>query len=322
MINILACASDNYTMQCGVLFCSVCENNEFEPIHFYVFTDSSFTVKHKSQIRDLIDSYPQKQVDFIEVADEDIDQFLKFENYYYTRHVFYRLLMAKLLPITVDRVLYLDCDIIVRKSLKPLWNIDISQFAIGAVHDAQEGLIHQYNRLEYTYDKGYFNSGVLYANLDYWRKTNATDRLFKYINSFSEKIKMPDQDPLNVVFQDEKKFISFTYNLQSDLLFKVDNMSFDYNKYKEDLSICREDPVILHLSGARPWVKGCNHPFQNEYFKYRKKTIWKNEPLWKDNAPLRIRLFRSRIIRHILSKFGVCNIIPDLFDRSLNLNHK
>ena len=200
MINILACASDNYTMQCGVLFCSICENNKIEPIHFYVFVDKDFTMDHKQQMEALINKYPQKQVSFITVLDDDVNRFLKLENSYYTRHVFYRLLMAKLLPLTVDRGLYLDCDIIVRKSLRPLWEIDISKKAIGVVRDAQEGVIYQYNRLGYSYDKGYFNSGVLYANLTYWRETNATERLFEYINFHADKIKFLSHIICNLIF--------------------------------------------------------------------------------------------------------------------------
>ena len=319
MINILACASDNYTMQCGVLFCSICENNKIEPIHFYVFVDKDFTMDHKQQMEALINKYPQKQVSFITVLDDDVNRFLKLENSYYTRHVFYRLLMAKLLPLTVDRVLYLDCDIIVRKSLRPLWEIDISKKAIGVVRDAQEGVIYQYNRLGYSYDKGYFNSGVLYANLTYWRETNATERLFEYINFHADKIKLPDQDPLNVVFQDEKKFIPFTYNLQSDFLFKVDKMAFDYNKYKKELESCRENPVVLHLSGARPWINGCKHPFKSEFIKHRDKTFWKDTPLWIEKKSINVRLYQSVFLRKILSKLGVCNTIINPFDYSLKL---
>lgn len=318
-IAICACASDNYTMQCGVTFCSVCENNKDAAIRFFVITDEDFKEEHKQQLRELIASYDKKEISFLAADERLVDKFLAFDNYFYTKHVFFRWFMADLLPSDVSRVLYLDCDTIVRKPLRPLWETDMSGYAVGAVHDAQEAKITQFNRLEYSYDKGYFNSGVLLVNLDYWRQNNVAARLFAYLEKHPERVDMPDQDPLNAVLQDEKKYIPFTYNLQSDFLFTVDRMTIDYNKYKEELETCREDPVILHLSGARPWIKGCTHPYQSEFFKYRALTIWKDAPLWKDYAPLKRRLMMSNKVRRPLSHLGLCQVLQDPFNRTLHL---
>lgn len=318
-INICACASDNYTMQCGVLFCSICENNKKENIHFFVIVDDKFSKEHKQQIQNLISQYNNKQVEFLLVPDEKIDNFLSFENYFYTRHVFYRWLIPILLPSEIIRVLYLDCDIIVRHSLRKLWKTDLTDIACGVVHDAEEAKISQFNRLGYSYEKGYFNSGMMLINLAYWRRNNIMERLFSFLKDNFDKIEMPDQDPLNVVLQDNKKFVPFTYNLQSGQLLTINNMIFDYYKYRDELNVCREDPVVLHLSGARPWIKGCKHPYKNEFFKYRDKTIWKDEPLWDDYAPLKERLFMSNKVRKILSRFGLCHVLEDPYDRTLRL---
>lgn len=51
MINIVACASDNYTMQCGVMMCSVCENNKNEAVNFYIFVDALFLKRTKKTWR-------------------------------------------------------------------------------------------------------------------------------------------------------------------------------------------------------------------------------------------------------------------------------
>lgn len=317
-MNIVACASDNYTMQCGVLFYSVCKNNTEEYINFYVITDILFTDKHKDEIRQTISEFPNKCVSFIEVNDQQIEKFLTFENNYYTRHVFYRLLMAELLPTDIEKVLYLDCDIIVRHNIEELWNINIDNFAVGCVHDSQEGKMEHYNRLNYTYDKGYFNSGVLLVNLKYWRDNKVTKRLLDFIRMYPDRIKMPDQDVLNAVLQDEKKFISFTYNYQSGLMFKRRYMyHFEYVKYEKELTAIQQNPVVLHLSGARPWIEGCDHPYKEEFFKYRNQTLWKDEPLWPQRKSTKIKIIDA--LRPIGAKVGVCHVIPDYFDRSLLL---
>lgn len=318
MINIVACASDNYTMQCGVLLYSICKNNVDVVVDFFVIVDNRFTDIHKEEIRNTISYFPNKSVTFIEVSDHQIGKFLSFENSYYTRHVFYRLLMAELLPPKIDKVLYFDCDIIVRHNIEKLWNINIENKAVGCVHDSQEGKMEQYNRLYYTYDKGYFNSGVLLVNLKYWREKNVTTRLLDFITMFPDRIKLPDQDVLNYVLQDEKIFIPFTYNYQSGFMFKRRYMiHFEFVKYEKELTAIQQNPVVLHLSGARPWIEGCDHPYKEEFFKYRNQTIWKNSPLWPVRKPLKARIVD--VLRPLGEKMGVCHIIPDYYDRSLKL---
>lgn len=318
-MNIVACASDNYTMQCGVLFYSVCKNNADEEIQFFVITDKQFTEENKKKLHETINAFNNKNLRFITVEDWQIQQFLPFETYYYTRHVFYRLLMADLLPAYIDKALYLDCDIIVRHNISKLWDIDISNVAVACIHDAQEGQISKFNRLGYPYEKGYFNSGVLLANLAFWREKKLSERFSKYIKDNSHLIVLPDQDVLNAVLINEKKFIDFTYNLQSDFLFKVNGMDFEYIKYKDRIDSVREDPVILHFSGARPWTKGCLHPYKEEFFKYRSFTLWRNEPIWPHKRKLKRRIFDA--MRKPLHRFGV-SLIENYFDYSLKLKEK
>ena len=322
MINIVACASDNYTMQCGVMMCSVCENNKNEAVNFYIFVDALFSEAHKKDLEDLASGYSRKKVFFVLVSDERIKEFLKFETYLYTRHVFYRLLMAELLPYDVERVLYLDCDVIVRHSISHLFEIGIDNYIVGVVHDSQEAVISQFNRLEYSYDKGYFNSGVILVNLKRWREKDSTHRLLNYIGNNSAKIVLPDQDPLNVVFQDDKVFLPLTYNFQSGFLLKPEAMLIDYSKYKSEIQRDRLDPVILHLSGERPWIKGCMHPYKGEYFKYRSLTKWKDAPLWNNPAPLKERIFKSNALRSIFSKLGLCHVIPNNYMNDISLKEK
>ena len=84
---------------------------------------------------------------------------------------YYRLLMSDILPIGVEKVIYLDCDIIVRKSLIELWECDITNYAIGAIHQITRE-IEDATRLNYPIEYGYFNAGVLLIYIAYWRKNN------------------------------------------------------------------------------------------------------------------------------------------------------
>ena len=74
-----------------------------------------------------------------------------------SKATYYRLLIADILPKEIDRVLYLDCDIIVNDSLEELWGIDMTGKAIAA--SPQIGSGHDCERLGYPIEDGYFNAG-------------------------------------------------------------------------------------------------------------------------------------------------------------------
>jgi len=315
MINILATPSDNYAMPCGVMFYSACVNNPKGSLHFYVVTDDFFSDDNKNKLKSTVEPF-DNEIDFFIVDDSVISQSASVECSYYPRYVFYRLFAFKFLPVDINKILYLDCDIIVRKSLSELWNIDITSYGIAGVPDFLEGNISHYNRLQYLYEKGYFNAGVILINLEYWRNNKVDLIISKILKTQHQQLKFHDQDVLNLVFKDNKKRISIKYNSQSGFYYKPKYYGFEYLKYKDDLEANRLNPVILHLCGPQPWSRGCPHPFKEEFFKYQRLTLWKNEPLWKNRKSFSKRFFN--VLRRPLSRFGV-SVIEDPYDRSITL---
>lgn len=315
MINILATPSDNYTMPCGVMFYSACVNNPQGSLHFFVVTDGEFTEQSKNKLRKTVEQFGNK-VDFCLVDDKVISQAAGVACTYYPRYVFYRLFAFRFLPAEIDKILYLDCDIIIRHSLQELWNIDISSYGIAGVPDVLEGNISLYNRLEYSSQEGYFNAGVILMNLQYWRQKRADSQISKIINDKKIKLTFFDQDVLNLVFHDCKLRLPIKYNAQSGFYYKKQFYGFEYSKYKVELERDRIDPVILHLCGPQPWSKGCTHPMKDEFFNYQKETLWKNESLWKNRRSLGKRIVDK--FRKPLRRFGV-SVIDDPYDRTISL---
>lgn len=315
-INIVATPSNNYTMQCGIMFYSACVNNPNNTLHFFIITDNKFTEENKKKIENTITPFGNT-VKFIIIDDSTSKLFEKFDLHWYVMQVFYRLFMADLLPKEVHKVLYLDCDIIVRHPLDKLWETNLDNFGVAGVHDAQEGTMDHYNRLGYTYDKGYINAGVILANIDYWREHQITAAFADTITNHSDIIKLHDQDVLNYVMQDSKKFVDFTFNMQSGFLFQPKYMQFEYIKYKQEIDDSREDPIILHFSGVRPWTKGSIHPYIDEYFKYKNQTIWKDVPQTSHRRSLSYRIINK--FRKPLSKLGLCSVIPNPYNMNLKL---
>ena len=87
----------------------------------------------------------------------------------YPKEIYYRIFAAKYLPETVNRVLYLDPDLVINGSILPLYNLPMEDyFYAAASHIGNPGLIHKFNelRLDMGDDSPYINSGVLLMNLE------------------------------------------------------------------------------------------------------------------------------------------------------------
>jgi lipopolysaccharide biosynthesis glycosyltransferase len=112
---------------------------------------------------------------------------------------YFRILIPVILPETLEKVLYLDSDIVVRKNIIDLWRTDISNHPLGAVYDMFVDDIRIYNRLCFDVDQRYYNAGVLLMNLSYWRKRKIPEKCLAVIDSLSEKLKFLDQDLFNIL---------------------------------------------------------------------------------------------------------------------------
>ena len=153
--------------------------------------------------------------------------------------------------VSADKVLYLDCDIIVRDSLSELFATDLTDLACGVVEDQCGDDIRLHNPIR-MFSK-YFNSGVLLMNLDYWRNNHVADKLVLWIENFDGRLMCPDQDALNVVLEGKVKFLDYKYNYQQG--FYGDLMWLRADKWPA-IKEARENPVVVHYtSGEKPWHK-------------------------------------------------------------------
>jgi lipopolysaccharide biosynthesis glycosyltransferase len=193
---------------------------------------------------------------------------------YITKATYYRLFFTEILPDHIDRIIYLDGDMIITGSLDELWNKDLSGYAVGAVTDMSES-IHDYARLGYDRTLGYFNAGMLLINLKYWRDHCVLDNFMAVINHHPEKIKYHDQDVLNICFKENKKKLDFKWNFQDGFIYKPEFMEMDVEKYKDQIDKALTDQVVIHYtSAAKPWHKECLNPFKKEFEKYLSMTEW------------------------------------------------
>ena len=185
-----------------------------------------------------------------------------------------------------DKLLYLDCDILVRGDISELWDIDMAEYYAGAVFDpAQED---SSRRLGMPPEVPYFNSGVLSLNLKKCRQDNIMRKALKFIVENSDKIIFADQDGLNVAMYNNWFSLHPRWNVQS-YMFNIFYNGKLRKKYSPDIIAAVKNPAIVHFtSEVKPWHYRCENPYAEEYYKYLAQTPWKG------NAP-EGRSFRSMI---------------------------
>lgn len=305
MMNIVLCTDSKYIPYCTITICSVCENNQGIPIHFYV-VGSKLTDDNKEILLALVSKYKNKVLTFIEIDNEIVKAFpigKAGQNNYISLASYYRLFLPALLPVDIEKIIYLDCDVIVRKSLETMWQNDITKYAIAGVLDTLAYDVRTYNRLRYSPDFLYINAGVLLINLTYWRQHNCLEKCLTYAKTYPERLQCHDQDILNAVFKEEKFVIPFTYNFHDGLFRKDLRMLYTH---WDEISNTENNPAVIHYSAhIKAWHTDCVHPFVKDFKHYQALTLFKNLPTVKRRIGLKIVLKRN--LKTFLSKFHFCS---------------
>ncbi len=301
-INILCAADDKYAPYCGVMLTSLFDNNIDREINVYIMLDKPWSVQNMSKVNQLKEKYNQS-IKFCEVNNAFFEKYpIKGAGMDHLSIVtYYRLYAADLLPKDVDKVLYLDCDIIVNDSIGELFDMDWTDIAIGAVSDMCVEWQEFYDRLQYDKSMGYFNAGVVLMNLDYWRMHNLARQCFDYMANNYDKVENNDQDVLNVVMKDIKCQLPITYNYQIQL-----RMPYFFNTFSNEMQkeILEEvSPKIIHYAAElKPWMAYYySYPFNNVWHKYKRLSPW----CWMCDQLPKSRKFAAILKRYLLWPIGI-----------------
>lgn len=170
----------------------------------------------------------------------------------YPLEIYYRLFSAKVLPDNIERILYLDPDIVVINRLDELYNLDFEgNYFIGATH--VRSFLRKFNELRVKAPKNapYINTGVLIINIKRLREEQSVEEVYQYIRKHKNKFTLPDQDILCGLYGDKVKLVNqFKYNL-SDRMIMLNNLRF---REKINLAWVKKNTVIIHYCGRnKPW---------------------------------------------------------------------
>jgi lipopolysaccharide biosynthesis glycosyltransferase len=174
----------------------------------------------------------------------------------YPAEMYYRLFASRYLPENLDRILYLDPDLVIINSLETLYALPLeNHYFVACSHIVIMGLqrINEL-RLNMAKDTPYINSGVLLMNLTMLRKEMDPGMVLEYIRKHKKVLMLPDQDVLSALYGSKTLLVdSLRYNL-SERFLRDTNLRLFPGGEKVDLEWIRQHSVIVHYCGRnKPW---------------------------------------------------------------------
>ena len=253
-MNLLVTLNEAYLPYLNTLLISIIRNNPSCQFTVYLL-HTSVSQTAVVQTKKILGEHGNLVM--IEATDHGLDNAPTTEQF--PREMYYRIFASKYLPGDVDRVLYLDPDIIVNGSLAELYNIPLDGYYFAAAsHNGKVMRFINGKRLDLKKECPYINSGVLLMNLDLLRKEQKYEDVFAYIEKKKSKLLLPDQDVISGLYGERiLKLDTYIYNM-TDRLYRYDRIlgkrrSFEWFK---------DNSVIFHYCGKnKPWKKNYSGAF-------------------------------------------------------------
>lgn len=279
MMNILVTLNQNYVRPLKVMLWSLFFNNPGRHFHIYLI-HASIPEDELRSLRNYIEA-KGKALSIITVQDDWFADAPVFTRY--SKEMYYRLLAYKLLPSELDKILYLDPDILVINPINELYDADITGWLFGAAYHEMIP-VKEINmvRLKAYEMEEYFNSGVLLMNLALQRQTINEEDIFAYINKYKNRLILPDQDVLNALYSKQIKRLS-------ELQYNYDVRYYQYYKFRSDGEVDIDYIVrhtsILHFCGKKkPWRKNYGGKFHALYKHYEILALGENRIVGQDDV--------------------------------------
>lgn len=270
-MNLLVTLDSKYVKPLKVMLTSMFMNNPGEEFHIYLL-HSGIKDEEIADIERFTESFGQKL--FVIKINNGYFQDAPVV-FHYTKEMYYRLLAYKFLPEEMDRILYLDPDILVINPVRELYDTNLDGYLYAAAFHNKPA-VTEINRIRlYPYKiTAYFNSGVLLMNLKLQRKFIDEKTIYSFIEKNRSKLIMPDQDIINTLYSKQIKSLD-------EKLYNYDTRYYNYYKVTSnntcDMDFIMRNTVFLHFCGKRkPWQKGYSGKFYSLYKHYERQAIPKS----------------------------------------------
>ncbi|MBQ7251561.1 MAG: glycosyltransferase family 8 protein [Kiritimatiellae bacterium] len=292
----------NYAFLAGISICSICEtNSDALGIHFHIL-DNGITDEQKRKMTELVTRYA-RDISFypIEAPMREL-MTLGAKSWNNSYATWARLFLGTLLPAYVKRILYLDSDTLVLRSLRELFSTSISApLVCAAVKDCCQVLIGPQRQEQVAY----YNAGVLLFQLDRWRDTRCEERLLQTIRDTNAQLPCVDQGVLNATLAHSILSLPLACNTFSFYpcipwrwILCIYALTPSRFYPEEEYNRACSAPTIVHMMGniaGRPWESGNTNPFTKQFRHCKALSPWADEPDWPHIQHWGSPLFRLQL---------------------------
>jgi len=289
-VAVVCCADDDYSMPLAVMARSILENLHKDHQLLFFIIDGGIRNYNRLKILASLHS-SQCEVQFISkpsfLSDQVVDSLQQSATR--TKHIlsksgaaYYRLFLSELLPHNLEKVIYLDCDLVVRGDLTQIWNVDIGDNYVLGIQELWTPFLSTglatYRELDFPQEAKYFNSGVLVINLKRWRDDQILDKFLNYIEKYKNSLIHHDQDVLNAVLVESWGELDHRWNVTPAIYHYLSWQ--DSPVSEETFNQLINDPYIIHYAtSAKPWAVAKtgfkeSFPFNDVFFHYLDYTVW------------------------------------------------
>lgn len=239
-------------MQSKVMLFSLCtKTNEDVTVHYF---NASLDQQTLNELKKYLNEKCSANLKIYNIDSKHFKNFpvdrIPYESYS-------RLIAQFVLPKDLDRVLWLDGDVIVLKDISKFYHQDFENnyyVVCPDIWDGTDTIENIKKKLNINKESSYFNSGVMLMNLDKLRKETNMLNVLDKCNKIKDNMTFHDQDLLNHIYFDKVKLNDWRlYNCQRSG--KPKEMNIDYDK----------DVFFIHYTGIRkPW----DYKFLDKLSKY------------------------------------------------------
>lgn len=266
-MNIATALNRKYVKYTCVMLTSLLMNQPDTDIHIYLL-HSDLMQQDEEPLRALVENYNQN-IHFL-LVDKDIFPSELPTTRAWSMETYYRLILLDILPLEIDRILYLDVDMIVNKSIKELYWTDFEAcyFCVCRDMSTEFPVMDMRNEIfKEQIEEGftYFNAGMMLWNIEKLRGQYCFKDYMDLAEALSFQMQAPDQDLLNLMHYKQVKFLD---EYQYDLFSKI---AYDYGIRYEDV---KKQTTIVHYAGMKPWQggEGVHYDIEQLWWDYAKLT--------------------------------------------------
>ncbi|WEV75225.1 DUF4422 domain-containing protein [Bifidobacterium sp. ESL0800] len=261
-VPVVFAADNNYVPMLTTTIYSMLKNADPERYYDIIVLQRDISKENRQSMADFFRAFPHAHLRFFNVSQIISGYELTTHNEHISIETYYRFIIQQILPF-YSKIIYLDSDLVVNGDITELYDTDLGDAAIGAVHDLDFlGNLNMKNgeRAQYVQRKlhmhdpyGYFQAGVLVMNLERMREIH-TVKEWLGIASDPDFI-YNDQDILNVACERQVKYLDYSWNVMHNCADRVNGVfAFAPAQAYQDYLRSRRDPKIVHYAGFdKPW---------------------------------------------------------------------